>query len=146
MVVSRGSSNGNQRGNSYQRARRRQFLVDKFGDGVKVKCVHCGMMLTVETVTSDRIIPGALGGTYRRDNIQPSCARDNSSLGGKLGAQLKRSRNLKKGDEVCWMGCLLKVTAVAKDGSWANFKVTEIATGATWTKRMKLPLPVEAVS
>lgn len=41
------------------------------GDGVKVPCVHCEMMLTFETVEADRIIPG---GSYRRENVQPSCA------------------------------------------------------------------------
>jgi hypothetical protein len=40
------------------------------GNGERVRCVHCGGWLTFETVEADRIIPG---GSYRRDNVQPSC-------------------------------------------------------------------------
>ena len=50
---------------------------------------------------------------------------------------------MKKGDKVEWMGCQLIATAVAKDGSWANF---EIHNGAhMWTKRLRLPLPDKGV-
>lgn len=82
----RGTSNGNARGSSYQRAVRRQWLVSNFGDGHLVHCVHCDMVLTVDNVSSDRIIPDAEGGTYARDNIQPCCVECNSITGGQLGA------------------------------------------------------------
>lgn len=46
------------------------------------RCYRCGALLTVETVSADRIIPGCQGGTYRRDNIRPCCGRCNSITGG----------------------------------------------------------------
>lgn len=49
-------------------------MLDTFGDGTFVACVHCGATLTLETLQADRIVPG---GTYRRGNVQPSCATDN---------------------------------------------------------------------
>lgn len=48
------------------------------------RCYRCGKLLTVDTVTVDRIIPGCKGGTYRRDNIRPACADCNSETGGAL--------------------------------------------------------------
>jgi hypothetical protein len=50
------------------------------------RCYRCGELLTIETVTVDRIVPGCEGGTYARENIRPACGRDNSSTGGKIGA------------------------------------------------------------
>jgi hypothetical protein len=47
------------------------------------RCYRCGKLLTVETVTVDRIIPGCQGGTYRRENIRPACGFCNSSTGGR---------------------------------------------------------------
>lgn len=63
-----------------RRARRTWLLSPKApfgGDGTKVPCVHCGTYVTDVDMHVDRIIPGNLGGTYRRNNIQPSCAIDN---------------------------------------------------------------------
>lgn len=48
-----------------------------------------GILLRMETVyplTTDRIIPGAKGGTYRRNNIRPACAGCNSETGGALAS------------------------------------------------------------
>lgn len=67
------------------------------------RCYRCGALLhdTVTlpdgekipaTLTVDRIIPGILGGTYRRNNIRPACSRDNSETGGHLGNARKKSR------------------------------------------------------
>lgn len=53
------------------------------------RCYRCGDLLTVNTVTVDRIIPGALGGTYRRSNIRPACARCNSETGGAVRSNRK---------------------------------------------------------
>lgn len=59
------------------------------------RCYRCGALLTVDTVTVDRMFPGIEGGTYstpRRDhrdgrtNIRPSCYFDPSSTGGLLAA------------------------------------------------------------
>lgn len=46
------------------------------------RCYRCGRLLTVETVTVDRRIPGCHGGTYRRNNIRPACGPCNSKTGG----------------------------------------------------------------
>lgn len=48
------------------------------------RCYRCGTLLTVDTVTVDRIIPGCQGGTYRRNNIRPACAACNSHTGGSI--------------------------------------------------------------
>ncbi len=54
------------------------------------RCYRCGDLLTAETVTVDRIIPGCKGGTYRRDNIRPACGPCNSETGGALTGQATR--------------------------------------------------------
>jgi hypothetical protein len=81
----RGTSNSNARGNSGDRAARRQWLVTTWasdGEPGTCRCYRCGRLLTVDIVTVDRIIPGCLGGTYRRNNIRPACGKCNSSTGG----------------------------------------------------------------
>jgi 5-methylcytosine-specific restriction endonuclease McrA len=88
----RGTSNTNARGSSTARRRRKQFLLDKYGDGTTTTCYRCPAALNFETITVDRIIPGCEGGTYRRDNIRPACAPCNEHTGGKLGAS-RRARN-----------------------------------------------------
>lgn len=42
------------------------------------------VLRTFRRLTVDRIIPGCNGGTYRRNNIRPACARCNSETGGAL--------------------------------------------------------------
>lgn len=81
--------NGNQRGSAAERRRRRQWLLDEFGDGVTVMCHlelsdECEMDLTFETLTVDRIVPACEGGTYARGNIRPACRPCNDHQGGKL--------------------------------------------------------------
>lgn len=100
-VTRRGTSNSNQRGSTRDRAARRKWLVTTFranvdthwslgcevtiGTGIPVcRCYRCGVLLTVGMVTVDRIVPGRDGGTYRRNNIRPSCASCNSKTGGAL--------------------------------------------------------------
>ncbi len=102
----RGTSNANERGNARDRRRRREWLVETYAadrelrrDGLgqmdtlrpgsqfgvpTCRCYRCGVLLTVDTVTVDRIIPGCKGGTYRRDNIRPACGRCNSETGAPL--------------------------------------------------------------
>lgn len=46
------------------------------------RCYRCGELLTFETVTVDRIVPGCRGGRYVRNNIRPACAACNSETGG----------------------------------------------------------------
>lgn len=57
------------------------------------RCYRCGCLLTVDTVTVDRIKPGKFGGRYRTPrmdtregvtNIRPACGRCNSETGGAL--------------------------------------------------------------
>jgi 5-methylcytosine-specific restriction endonuclease McrA len=105
-VARRGTTNGNDRGGSDTRRRRRAWLVETYRADVDVivvelfhgplvvpvvldtegaepacRCYRCGALLTADTVTVDRIKPGCHGGTYRRENIRPACGRCNSSTG-----------------------------------------------------------------
>jgi len=64
---------GDSRGSSASRRARKVWMLNHFGNGLNVNCVHCGKELDYTTVESDRIIPGNLGGSYRRDNVQPAC-------------------------------------------------------------------------
>jgi hypothetical protein len=105
-LARRGTTNGNARGGSDERRRRRAWLVETYRANVDVvaielpygpvivevvigtegsepacRCYRCGVLLTVDTVTVDRIRPGCQGGTYRRDNIRPACGRCNSQTG-----------------------------------------------------------------
>ena len=102
----RGTTHRNARGGSPER-RRREWLVLTYRANVDVipielfhgplvvevhlgteggqsacRCYRCGCLLTVDTVTVDRIVPGCQGGTYRRDNIRPACGPCNSETGG----------------------------------------------------------------
>jgi 5-methylcytosine-specific restriction endonuclease McrA len=112
-VSRRGTTNGNARGSVKDRERRRAWLVDTYRadrdvvvigmrDGRELvldttpgrgepacRCYRCGRLLTVATVTVDRIIPGCQGGTYRRENIRPACGPCNSSTG---AAKRRRKR------------------------------------------------------
>lgn len=60
------------------------------------RCYRCGALLTVNTVTVDRIKPGCQGGTYRRENIRPSCPGCMSRTRGKLGAAQRAKKRGKK--------------------------------------------------
>jgi hypothetical protein len=94
-MTRRGTTNSNARGSSSDRLARRRWLVEKFranedcGGGhapiqPACRCYRCGQLLTVQTVTVDRIIPGCQGGTYRRNNIRPACGHCNSETGAVL--------------------------------------------------------------
>lgn len=118
-LATRGTTNGNDRGSNEDRRRRREWLVRTYRadmdvmvielrPGVRVvldvlpgtegalpacRCYRCGQLLSVETVTVDRIIPGCQGGTYVRTNIRPSCQPCASHTGGTLGTERRRSRS-----------------------------------------------------
>ena len=87
----RGTTNRNARGSSYNRRARRAYLLATFGDGETCACYRCGVLLNDSTVTSDRIIPGCKGGTYRRGNIRPACGMCNSETGGALASRPKKN-------------------------------------------------------
>lgn len=55
-----------------------------FGDGISVPCFSCGKALLFSTLQPDRIIPGALGGTYRRANLRPCCGSCNIRSGNRV--------------------------------------------------------------
>lgn len=103
----RGTTNGNERGGTEARRRRRAWLIETYQSDVPgfARCYRCGRLvynpddysaescLVVQTpegifaarpLTVDRIIPGARGGTYARTNIRPACGFDNASTGSKL--------------------------------------------------------------
>lgn len=93
----RGTSNSNSRGSSKDRAARRAFLMTKFADRDGVtRCHFCGMPLqndnpkAADYITVDRIIPGAQGGRYVRDNIRPADMKCNSEDGGKIAAGYRK--------------------------------------------------------
>lgn len=90
-MTTRGTSNSNQRGSSKTRARRRVWLVltyqSDLGPGI-CRCYRCGIGLTIDTVTVDRIIPGCRGGRYVRGNIRPACSKCNSETGGGIRSKL----------------------------------------------------------
>lgn len=85
--MGRGTSNKNARGNSRDRAARRAYLLRTWESDLPghCRCYRCGMLLNNYwgTLTVDRIVPGALGGRYTRDNIRPACAGCNSETGGR---------------------------------------------------------------
>ena len=103
--VRRGTTNGNARGGTLERLRRREYLVVTYradvdlpdwhaaqhgatevpcGAGIPAcRCYRCGKLLSVDTVSPDRIKPGCQGGTYARPNIRPCCEPCNSETGGR---------------------------------------------------------------
>ena len=80
----RGTSNTNVRGNTKNRAARRRWLVRAFAADVAnhCRCYRCGALLSEETLTVDRVVPGCKGGKHVRNNIRPACSRCNSITGG----------------------------------------------------------------
>lgn len=93
MSSTNGRSSANERGSSYDRRARKQWLVSPAagygGDGVKVGCWECGVMLSADELIPDRIVPGELGGTYRRANIRPQCPLCSCRSGQRRTEQLK---------------------------------------------------------
>lgn len=84
---------GEKRGNNKDRAARKRWLLSHFGTGTKVDCAHCERELNYDTVTADRIIPGHEGGSYRRENIIPSCILCNKKrFGGELMSMDEEAR------------------------------------------------------
>lgn len=79
---------GDKRGSSADRRARKEWLlaeprwqgVDTM-PGVTCLCAHCGFIIDYYTVEADRVLPG---GSYRRDNIQPSCKPCNLSRSNNL--------------------------------------------------------------
>lgn len=55
------------------------------------RCYRCGVLLTIDMLTVDRIVPGCKGGTYRRNNIRPACSPCQTETGNALKAELRRA-------------------------------------------------------
>ena len=101
-----GRTNRNERGSSYDRRARRAWLVSAAagfgGDGVKVPCWECGVMLTEDNVIPDRIVPGSEGGTYRRSNIRgPHCPTCSCRQGQRMTAEIARQADPYGDDDLC---------------------------------------------
>lgn len=98
----RGTSNSNQRGSAEGRRRRKQWLADTFGDGKGAPCHSCLEYLPLGArLEADRITPGALGGTYRRDNIRPSCGPCNIESGIAVRELMKKGVSPEKIIQYC---------------------------------------------
>lgn len=111
MTVTRGTTNGNVRGSTADRRARRAYLMVAYASDVEgfVRCYRCGVLLYNEDdhperppdfpversrmplrLTTDRIVPGCKGGTYKRPNIRPACGGCNSETGGRLAGKGKK--------------------------------------------------------
>ncbi|HZI08137.1 MAG TPA: hypothetical protein VEZ71_29225 [Archangium sp.] len=70
----RGTTNGNARGNSTDRARRRAYLLTAYesnkGPGT-CRCYRCGKVLDEKTVTVDRVVRGLLWRPVRAEQHPP---------------------------------------------------------------------------
>lgn len=55
------------------------------------RCYRCLTVLTEKTMTVDRIVPGAHGGTYRKGNVRPACKSCNSTTGGGTMRKVRKS-------------------------------------------------------
>lgn len=104
----RGRSNSNERGSAASRRKRKLRLIARYparqlvhfctpvqrlSDGAlypvhttiscpvegKTRCYACGALLDIDTVTVDRIIPGAKGGRYVDENCRPACSPCNTA-------------------------------------------------------------------
>lgn len=95
------------RGNTTDRRRRREWLLTEWRADVDMpivnlgpsdidfrpadvplgcgepacRCYRCGQLLTIDTLTVDRIDLGKRGGRYTRDNVRPACEHCNKSMG-----------------------------------------------------------------
>lgn len=93
----RSRSNRNDRGSSYSRRRRREWLVEEYGDGEFVACFlqrspRCLYVLDVTNVSPDRQVLGVDGGSYARHNILPACLPCQCYQGGQVGPARKAAR------------------------------------------------------
>lgn len=92
MATRRGTSNTNARGGAPARRARKLFLLNRDGDGTEAPCWECGYLVSFVTMVVDRILPGYLGGTYRRNNIRVHCSPCSERQGGIVGAA-RRTEN-----------------------------------------------------
>jgi len=93
-VTTRGTSNGNSSGNSYDRRQRKRRMLAPYGghggNGRTVPCYRCRLPLTFATLTVDRIVAGMDGGTYAWPNCRPACGGCNIETGNRLRDHRRR--------------------------------------------------------
>jgi 5-methylcytosine-specific restriction endonuclease McrA len=86
---------GEIRGSAADRRARRIKLICTYGDGVKVACVHCSVMVEDAGMEVDKIIPGSQGGRYVWANILPSCISCNRKRSDKTTvAEIRRLQGM----------------------------------------------------
>ena len=122
--MTQGTVNGGDRGNVRDRRRRREWLVTAWradvdldprylgaknaagfpfmtvpvGQGIPAcRCFRCGGLLTADTVSPDRMVPGCQktaeyprGGTYVRKNLRPACLHCQSVTGNEIKRTVRR--------------------------------------------------------
>jgi hypothetical protein len=88
--------NGNQRGSTADRRRRKLWLLSPEGgwggDGIDVPCWECGVLCEYEDLVADRIIPWCRGGTYARGNIAPHCHQCSHQQGQRITTSICNAR------------------------------------------------------
>jgi hypothetical protein len=73
MARTRGTSNGNSSGNSYDRRARRARMWRRFASDGRIKCWYCSRRMTKDEFQVDRLVCGHDGGRYVDQNIVPAC-------------------------------------------------------------------------
>lgn len=78
MMGVNGRPCGDPRGSAAQRRARKVWLLSPAagwgGDGETVPCWECDVLLEIDDVFADRIIPGEDGGRYVKANVAPHCS------------------------------------------------------------------------
>lgn len=92
---------GDLRGSSYNRRRRKQWLLNTFGTGRSCPCHWCGKRLTYKTLTADRLLPGEEGGRYIRSNLVPACLRCNQQRSNRTRYQVKLRQTTRRRGDYC---------------------------------------------
>ena len=67
-------------GNVYERRKRKQILLEEFGDGKVCPCIYCGLRIggaRTAPLEQDKILTTAQGGRYRTANLVPACTSCN---------------------------------------------------------------------
>lgn len=90
---------GELRGNSIDRWYRKSWLMRTFGNGLSAPCMlritdRCLRRVDWDTITADRIIPGARGGRYVHGNLIPACIYCNRHRGDKELRQVMSRRRV----------------------------------------------------
>lgn len=89
MSVQKSSRVRDLRGSNSDRRARKLWLLSAYGDGELTTCFRCAVPLDYETVTADRIRPGAYGGRYVRENLRPACTPCQTETGNEILEKLR---------------------------------------------------------